>query len=97
MGAVVCRVARHFVETRKEIDRITRHLNVDISSKLRAHPAHAFAGRAFSLVRLTLNDEHVCATLFGQVLGHARAYDATANDYDVCGFSHTLSRLNFPA
>src|SRR6266566_4172187 len=43
----------------------SRHLNVYRRRELRAHSAQAFAGRAFALVRLALDDEQVRATRLG--------------------------------
>ena len=67
-------------------DGVQRHLNVRRGGELRAHSAHALAGRAFALMRFALDDQHVAATCFGQVPGDAGADDAAANDdyFAVC-------------
>ena len=43
---VIRRVSGHFFKARKDIYRVTRHLNIDGRSELCAHAAHTFAGRA---------------------------------------------------
>src|SRR6185295_18320185 len=43
VGAIISRVANYFVEARKEIDRVARHLNVYRRGKLRPHAAHTFS------------------------------------------------------
>jgi len=86
MRAVISRMPDHFVELRKEVDRILRHLNVDRRRELGAHAAHALARRAFALMRLALKHEHVGAALLSQMISDTRSDNAAADDDDVCGF-----------
>src|SRR5437588_10948507 len=86
--AIIRRVPDNFIELRKEVDRIFRHLNVNWSRELDTHAAHALTGRAFALMRLALEHEHVRAALLREVIGDTRSDDAAANDDDVCGFNH---------
>src|SRR6266705_3979670 len=86
MGAIVGRVTDDFVKLRKEVDRILRHLNIDRCGELRAHPAHTLAGRAFALMRLALDHEHICATGLSELISDTRADNAAADDDHVRGF-----------
>src|ERR1051326_1436941 len=88
MGAVIRGVTDDFIELRKEVDRVFRHLNIDRRRELRAHAAHALTGRAFALVRFALQHQHVRATLLRQMISDTRSDDAAADDADVCSFGH---------
>jgi hypothetical protein len=84
--AIIGRVTDNFVELRKEVDRILRHLNVYRRGELCAHAAHTLARRAFALVRFAFEHEHVSATLLREMISDTRSHDAAADDDHVCGF-----------
>ena len=88
MRAVIRRVTDNFIELREEIDRILRHLNIDGSRELRAHTAHALAGRALTLVRLPLHHQHVATATVRQVPGNARPDDSPADNDDIRRLRH---------
>src|SRR6266567_2613553 len=89
MCAIIGRMTDDFIELRKEVDRILRHLNVDRRRELRADTAHTLPGRALALMRLALDHQHVRATGLREMISDARANDAAADDDDVCSFSHS--------
>src|SRR2546421_13095074 len=86
--AIIRRVPDNFIELRKEVDRIFRHLNVDWSRELRTHAAHALAGRPVALMRLALKHQHVGTALLREMISDARSDNAAADDDYVRGFSH---------
>src|SRR5438876_7482234 len=92
MCAIIRRMTDDFIELRKEVDRILRHLNIDGRRELRAHAAHALTRRALALMRFTLDDEHVRATCLCEVISDTGADNAAADDDDVRGFHEGKSK-----
>src|SRR5262249_50050586 len=93
MRPIIGRMSDDFVELRKEVDRVLRHLNVHGRRELRAHTAHAFAGSALALVCFTLEHKHVRASLLREMISNTRSHNAAADDDDVCGFNHAHATL----
>src|SRR5437588_12437358 len=93
MRAIIRGVTNYFIKLRKEVDRILRHLNIDGSRELRAHTAHAFAGRALALMRFALEQQHVRASRLRKMISDTRSDDAAADDDDVCSFSHSVQSI----
>src|SRR5664279_450544 len=86
LRTIAAGLAEALVELSIELDGVHRHLDVGGGGELGAHSAHAFAGGALALVGLALQDEHVAASLFGEMPGYAGAYDSATHDHHVCRF-----------
>src|ERR1700736_188060 len=72
--------ANLFLEAGEERNRVERHLDIHVRSKLGPDAAHALAGRAQALPGLALDYQDVGAAGARQVIGNARAYDACTDD-----------------
>src|SRR5437868_7343634 len=81
---VSSRVPESLVEGCVKGDRVERHLDVHPGGELGAHAAHAFARRAFALMRLSLEDQHIAAAALGEMVGDAGADDSSPDDDDIC-------------
>jgi hypothetical protein len=77
------RVAGGLLKPVQEGDGVQRHLDIDVGGELRAHAAHALAGRPEALACLALDHEHVLHPSLGEMKGDAGTNDARAYDDDV--------------
>src|SRR5262249_43248125 len=80
LGTVVGGIANDFLKSCVERNGVERHLYVDGGGELRAHAAHALAGRAFALRALALNDQDIFASRVSEVPGNARTNDTAADN-----------------
>src|SRR5579864_2518879 len=72
-----------FIELCIKRNRVQRHMYIYRRRKLRAHPTHAFAGRAFALRGLSLNHKDTFTSGSGQMISDAGTDNSSANDDDI--------------